>query len=134
MSEPIEPAPLPLAEPLVPTRPNRWPLVAAVTLTLAALVLGFGAYRVWLGRARRGLIARVEKSDKPRSRAEIARSARRFRGDRELLGASLLLAGDAKASDAAHWNALLLETAVVPHPGGPATIGQLEWKDGAVSG
>jgi len=98
------------------------------------VVLGLAAYQAWQGRARRELIARVERSDQPLSRAEIDRAARRFRDDRELLGASLLLAGDAKARDAARWNALLLAAAVAPRPGGPETIGQLDWKDGAVSG
>jgi len=85
-----------------------------MVLALALLVLALAAYRAWQGRARRELIARVERSDHPLSRAEIDRAGRRFRGDRELLGASLLLAGDAKASDAARWNALLLATAVAP--------------------
>jgi hypothetical protein len=143
MTEPVEPAlilPVEPAEPavsagvpvLAPRRP--WVLAAGVALALAAGVLGLDVYRVWQGRARRELIARLERSGQPLSQAEIGRAARRFRGDRELLGASLLLAGDAQASDAARWNALLLESAVAPHPGGPGTIGQLDWKNGAVSG
>src|SRR5882724_4507002 len=141
MSEPVEPTPTPPAEPAAAAPPssswNRRSIIAGaagMVLALALLVLALAAYRAWQGRARRELIARVERSDHPLSRAEIDRAGRRFRGDRELLGASLLLAGDAKASDAARWNALLLATAVAPRPGGPGTIGQLDWKEGAVTG
>jgi uncharacterized protein YjbI with pentapeptide repeats len=126
------------AEPAVPAvRPSSRSLLipAGVALALAALVLGLGAHRLWQGRARQALLRRVERSGKPLSRAELARSGRRFRGDRELLGASVLLAGDGKASDAARWNGLLLAAALAPGGAGrPATIGQLEWKDGQVKG
>jgi uncharacterized protein YjbI with pentapeptide repeats len=113
-----------------------------VALALAVLVLGagLGVYRTWQGSAREALIRRVERSGRPLTRSELERAGRRFRGDRELLGASLLLARDAKASDAARWNALLLEAAVAPvsggagRAGGPAAIGQVEWQDGRVAG
>jgi len=112
----------------------RSPLLAAgAALVLAALGLGLGVHRLWQGRARQALLRRIERSGKPLSRAELARIGRRFRGDREFLGASVLLAGDGKASDTARLNALLVETALAPE-GGPTTIGQLDWKDGRVQG
>jgi uncharacterized protein YjbI with pentapeptide repeats len=123
-------------------RPRR-ELAAWVALALAALVLGLGAHRVWQGRARQGLIRRMERSAAPLSRAELARAARRFGGDRELLGASLLLAGDAEASDAARWNGLLMAAAVAPRPSGAGVMGgiltgtsgtPLDWRGGEVAG
>jgi uncharacterized protein YjbI with pentapeptide repeats len=144
MSEPSEPAPPePEAPPIQPipaapaARADRRTWIAGVALVLAALALGLGVHRSWQGRTRQALIRRVERSGKPLSRSELERAGRRFRGDRELLGASLLHARDPRASDVARLNALLLEAAVAPIPGGaggPAPIGQLEWKDGQVRG
>lgn len=133
MTDPLpeEPAPPAPSRPRVPPRA----LALGAILALAVLVLGLGAYRAWQGRARQSLIRRMEHAGKPFPRTDLDRAGRRFHGDRELLGASLLLASDAKASDAARWNALLVANAVAPGATvGPATFGQLDWQDGQVRG
>ncbi len=133
MTEPLPEEPAPPS----PSRPRLSPrvLALAAVLALALAVLGLVAYRVWFGGARQALIRRMEHAERPFPRADLDRAGRRFRGDRELLGASLLLAGDARAGDAARWNALLVANAVAPGTTtGPATFGQLDWQDGQVRG
>jgi uncharacterized protein YjbI with pentapeptide repeats len=124
------------------------PRFATVELALGLAVLalffwaGLTLYRGWQGRERRALLIRVERSTRPLDAPELARAGRRFAGDRQLLGATVLLASNERASDMARLNALLLEAAisasVVKAEGaggvGPVAIGELEWPSGQVSG
>jgi uncharacterized protein YjbI with pentapeptide repeats len=137
------------------------PRFATVELALGLAVLalffwaGLTLYRGWQGRERRALLIRVERSTRPLDAPELARAGRRFTGDRQLLGAAVLLGRNEKASDMARLNALLLEAAISA-PGAkaggaggvgapastptlptlpiPVTIGELEWPGGQVSG
>jgi uncharacterized protein YjbI with pentapeptide repeats len=120
-------------------RPRIATVELALGLAVVALFLlaGLFLYRGWQGRARRALLIQVERSTEPLGNPELESAARRFGGDRQLLGAAVLLARNGKASDMARLNALLLEAAIAAKAGsaqGPATLGELEWQGGQVSG
>jgi len=149
------PAPVPAPDPTPEALPR--PRIATVELALGLAVValfllaGLLLYRGWQGRERRALLIQVERSTKPLGTPELESAARRFGGDRQLLGAAVLLARNGKASDMARLNALLLEAAVSAKvanvakatgtgslgpapPAPPTTLGELEWQGGQVSG
>jgi uncharacterized protein YjbI with pentapeptide repeats len=151
MNDSLPPAPASAPESL--PRPRFATVELALGLAVLALFLlvGLLLYRGWQGRDRRALLSQVARSTKPFTTPELDRIARRFAGDRQLLGAAVLLERNGKASDVARLNALLLEAAISTKatkaaslppmppmppmsPTPPITLGDLEWQGGQVAG
>ena len=138
-SELRPPTPVPAADAESLPRPRFATVEVALGLAVLALFLlaGLLLYRGWQGRERRELLLRIERSTKPLDARELDHAARRFAGDRQLVGAAALLARNGRASDLTRLNALLLEAALSAKLAGaaaPVTLGQLEWPGGQVFG